>query len=183
MENKIPYLKLVMTYGAIVGFMLILYQFFLQLAGLSQSKPMGYISFILLILGLYFTLLHFRDKHSNGFITYGRSLGTGTLIGLFTSVILSFFIYLQLKVLDPSILEEVFVMAEDKFLDQGVSEDQVESIMALTRKYTTPGFTAFVSMLTYTFWAFILSLIVSIFVKREGDPFSSAMSEIRNEEN
>ena len=59
-----------------------------------------------------------------------------------------------------------------------VNEEQVSAAMGFAAKLRGPGMQFFSVIIGTTFLGVILSLIVSIFIRKEGDPYKQAMSEI-----
>lgn len=49
--------------------------------------------------------------------------------------------------------------------------------MSMTKKFMQPGPMAAMVVLSYTFMGFIISLITSGILKKEGDPFASVTSD------
>jgi hypothetical protein len=83
-----------------------------------------------------------------------------------------------LKFIDPGIIDKQIQLLEDRLVQKGMPEDQIEMTMKITKKIMTAEIAPFVVIFNYIFWGFILSLITSAFIKKEGDPFNSAMHEI-----
>ncbi len=80
---------------ALIGFSLILYFF-----GLNLNPSMGYVSILVLAFCIYFTGKSYRDKELGGYISYGQSLGFGILVGVFASILLGFFSYIEIKFIE-----------------------------------------------------------------------------------
>jgi len=177
-ENKSPLLKSAMNAGAITGAILIIYSLITYFIGLTGSTAMGYLALVVLAFCIFYFTKIYRDKEMNGFISYGQSLGFGVLIGVFASIILAFFLYLELKYIDPTIIEKQLDIMREKMLQKGMADDQVEKAIEMSKKFATPVMSALLSIVLYAFWAFIISLITSAILKKEGNPFNSSLDNV-----
>jgi hypothetical protein len=166
-ENKNDILKHTATYGAIVGFALIIYSVLLYILGLSLSRALGYLSFLIIIGGLYVGIKNFRDNEPSGTISYGRALGTGVLICVFLGIIGSLFTYIQFRFIDTGLVEQIIEMAEEKLYDKGIPEDMIEIQMSAMSKMFTPGLMAVFGFISYLFWGTVFSLILAAILKKE----------------
>jgi len=168
------YWKNIMNYGALLGIPLS----FLSFCGLT-----GYFSYFdfmtipCFIIGLYYTTRIFRDKFFNGFMSYGKSLKIGTQISLFASIIVGFVVYL-IFTLHPELKEQTFKLIEDGLLKNGFKEDTVETFSAMIRQNSSPIQFALSSVFSFTFYGFIFMVILSFFIKKEGDPLQTATKDI-----
>lgn len=166
-KNKNEILKHSATYGAIIGFALIIYSVLLYILGLSLSKVLGYFSFLIIIGGLYIGIKNFRDNEPSAAITYGRAVGAGVLICVFLGFLGSVFTYLQFRFIDPGLVDKIFEMTEEKLYDRGLSEDMIEMQIRAMSKMMTPGIMAVFGFISYLFWGTVFSLILAAILKKE----------------
>ncbi|NOZ47732.1 MAG: DUF4199 domain-containing protein [Chlorobi bacterium] len=181
-ENKSLFWKNSMNFGAIVGLAFIVYAVILFVLDLNNSTTAGFFNYVLLIAGIYIGTKQFRDHYNNGIITYANALGSGTLIALFAAIILGFYMYIFIKVIDPDAIEKMISLAEEKMISKGIPDDQIEAAMEINKKFMTPGMIAIWTVPVFTFFGFIFSLITSAILKKEGDPFQADMQQIDNKE-
>ncbi len=172
-ENKNDILRHSATYGAIIGFALIIYAVLLYITDLSLSRPLGYISYIIIIVGLYLGIKKFRENEPSGAIKYSRALGVGVLICVFMGFLGSVFTYLQFRFIDPDMIAKILEMSEEKLLERGLSEDMIEMQSRFMVKLMTPGFMALSSFISYIFMGTIFSLIIAAILKKEPNPMES----------
>jgi hypothetical protein len=168
-KKENPFIKQTMTYGLITGIALIIYTLILYMADmlLDQNTILGLINYMILIAGIYIGTKSYRDQNLNGFISYGKSLGTGVLISVFAGIVMGVFTYLLYEVIDPQLLEKSMRLVQEEMLKRGVPESQVETLTEAQRAMRSPIVLMFGSILTYGFMGFIFSLITSIFTKKE----------------
>ena len=174
MENKRSQMKVAMTYGAMYGLSATIIYLIFYFAGAGmQSKWPQYIGYGLLITFLVLGIKSYRDQDLDGYISYGKSLSTGVLIGLFGGIIMGVFTVLMFTVIDPNIATKIMEEAQQKMLDKGLSESQAETALSMSRKFMSPPLLFIFSILGWGFMACIFSLIISVFTKKESSPFDN----------
>jgi hypothetical protein len=173
--EKRSQVKVAMNYGAMYGLSAAVVYFIFYFAGADfQAKAPQYISYILLIVFLVMGTKSYRDQDLAGYITYGRSLGTGVLIGIFGGIITGFSTVLMLTVIDPTLVEKIITKAQEQMVEKGtMTDDQIEIAMKWTRKMMSPVFLFLFSIVGAAFLSFVFSLITSIFTRKEQTPFQS----------
>jgi hypothetical protein len=170
-----------MNFGAVAGFLIIIFSLILYFTNLQDNIYIGLLVFPILIVVLIMGTIHLRDKIQNGLISYGRSLGAGTTISLFASFIVALYMYVFFKFIDTEAIDRISSIQEAKMYDQGLSEEQINLALDMAKKFTTPMTMALTSIFSYTFYGFLFSLITSAFIKKKPNSFDAAMSEIENE--
>jgi len=173
MENQSDSVTpMAMSYGLYLGLALILNSVLFYVMGSPFSQISGYITWVLIIAGIAWTMKIYRDNHSDAGFPYGRALGLGTLQSLFASLILAFYSFVLFKLVDSTLMEKFFTFSEEQYLLSGMSENQVDSMMTLIKKMMTPLTYSLSQIFGITFTGFIVSLILSIFFKKQStDPF------------
>ena len=185
MKNQNPYIsRISMNAGAFLGTALVFYTFIsYKLDFLVSSQGAGFINYVLILAGLYYATRYYRDKFLQGFISYGDAVKFGISVSFYASIIMGFFTYILYKYIDTNLINQLFEFQEKALLDSGISEDEVEKTMELVRVATTPGLLFLSSIFSVTLIGTVISLINSIFLKRNPNPFDQAMSEIKEEQN
>jgi len=168
------YIKSAMTFGLITGILIVIYTLLLYMTDnyVSKNTILGLLQWIILTGGLYYGIKTYRDQYSDGYITYGRSLGLGVLISVFVGVILGIFTYILYTLIDPGLLEKSIKIAQEEMLKAGMSEERVETATEMQRTFTSPTIMLFSSVFSFAFIGTIISLIVSIFTKNEKPIFN-----------
>ena len=168
------YLRSAMTFGLIIGIVLVIYTLLLYMTNsyLTKNFLLSIIQWILVIGGLYWGIKSYRDQQEGGYITYGKSVGLGVLISVFVGVIMGIFTYLLFVAIDPGLMDESMKIAQEEMLKRGMSPDQVETATEMQRNFQSPILMLFGSILSFAFIGTILSLIISIFTKKEEPIFN-----------
>jgi len=165
--------KVAMTYGAMYGLVSSIIYLIFYFAGADiDNKGPQLIGYFILIATIYIGITNHRNNDLGGFISYSRSLGTGVLIGLFGGIITGFFTVLMFTVIDPELAQKIVEKAQQDMVEKGnMSEEQISMAVSWTQKFMNPLMLFLFSILGSIFMAFIFSLIVSIFTKKEQTPF------------
>ena len=163
---------LAMTYGLYMGLALVLNGVIFYVNGTPFSTYSGTITYAILIGGLIMTMRAYRSSHPEEGMTYGKALGLGTYTTFFASLILSFFTFILFKIIDKTLLDKFLTFLEEQFLRSGMSESQTDTFMSMYRKLFTPLTYSLNMIFSVTFTGFVLSLIISIFLKKQStNPF------------
>lgn len=166
-------LKSTMNNGAILGLALIIFTLLLWMLDATTNRNLSFISYGIIIAGLYLAIKSFRDQEQGGYITYGRALGAGTLTSVFAGIITSFFTFLLYTLIDPGLIDKTYLIMEQAYYDAGMSDNQIEAAMSIAKRFTNPVMMMVLGFLGSVLMGFIFSLILSIFLKKEADPFQT----------
>jgi len=166
LSKKENLMKHSMSFGAFTGGALILHQLIIYLFNLQGSVLVGVFSYLILGGGMVWSSVNYRLTYLEGSITYGKSWVVSTLTGLFSGVILGFYIYVFVTFVDTGFIDTTLKFAEQSLIESGTPADVIEMQVKVMRKMMTPTFLTFSTVLGTMFQAMLLALITSIFVKR-----------------
>ena len=173
-ENKQPsLLKSTINYGAMLGLAMVIITLLAWMFDILLKPGFSYVNYALIIVGIVLATINFRDQEQGGSITYGRALGVGFLTTMFSGLVISLFSYLLYTVIDPTLVEKSYAVMEEGYYNAGMSDDQIETAMNMVKRFSNPPMMALIGFLGYVFMGLIFSLVTSIFLKKEGDPFTS----------
>lgn len=168
MEEKVASpLKTAMNYGLITAIAMIVYSLILYLAGVDTNPVLPYFSYVILIIGIFLASKSYRDNIRGGYISYGNAVLAGFLTGLAASIIVAVYTYLFFTYISPESIQEMITIAEERMAGRGMSEDEIDQAMAISSKMMSPGFMTFWAVFGNAIASLLLSLLTSIFVKRE----------------
>ncbi len=160
------------TAGAYILVLLVLYAM-----SVGSTNWLNYITLLVIAAGIFWGTRVYRDKHNQGFLSYGRSLGSGVLISLFAGVIIAIYTYLFYTYFDTSAMAKLLEEAELKLLERGLTDEQVDQAMVMTSKMMSPGFMSLSVVFSTVLWGTLFSLIIAIFVRKEDNSFDAAFKE------
>lgn len=166
-----------MNFGAILGISLCIVSAIFMTMGLNSSSIQQWIGYLLTIGIISWGTISFRDKHNDGFISYGKAFTSSLLITFYSSIILAFFMYIYLTFIDQSLIDKILEKAEEEMMNKKLPDDQIEEAMKMTRMFTTPIIMAFFTIVINTFMGAIFGLITAAFLKRDNPNFNNFIKE------
>ncbi len=174
MEEKVNIWKANMTNGLILGLAGVVFSLVLYFLDLTLNKSVGYLIFPIQLILLYFLLKGYRDNFLHGQITYGQAVGAGVVIFVYYSIIIAIYTYLLFTVIDPGLVKKSLAIAEEAMSKRGLPQEQIDAGMAFTAKLMKPVVFVISGFFGSMFFGVIWTLIVSVFVKKEGNPLIDA---------
>jgi len=155
--------------GIYLAFALILYTLVLFIADIDMESPLKYGSYVIMAVGLFLSIVAFRDKHLDGIITYGKAFSAGFYTGLFASLIASIFTYFYVQYIDTELIANILIMAEEGMLEQNpdMSNEQIDQALSMTEMFTSPIMLSVMGFIANVILSAGLSLLIAIFAKRE----------------
>jgi hypothetical protein len=174
MEQKASIWKANLTSGLIIGLVGIVYTLVMWFMDLTFNKVQGYIYFALLIFLLYYFIKSYRDNYQGGYITYGQAVAAGVIICLFSAIIGSIFTYILYTFIDPGLTAKQLAYTEELYAKRGMPQEAMDTALNMAKKFQKPIITAIMGIVGGVFFGTIISLIVAIFVKKEGNPLIDA---------
>ena len=177
MEAKKSIWKETLNYGIIYGLITVVFSVLTYMFDLTFKTWILWPSLLLSIIVLFFLLRSYRDHYNNGFISYGRSVGAGVIISIYAAIITAIYIYVLYAFIDPGLMDKSLAMAEEKLIAKGLPEEAVDQALAMQAKMMKPWFTALMGIINSVFYGLILSLIVSLFVMKKGNPLLEESEE------
>lgn len=174
MEQKVNVWKSNLNNGLILGLVGVVYSLIMYFLDLSLNKTQGYVFILVQLTILYFLLKSYRDNFMHGQITYGQSVGAGVIICLYYAIIMAIFSYVLFTIIDPGLVAKQLALTEADMLNKGIPQATIDTGMAFTAKLMKPSIMSILGLFVSMFFGTILSLITSIFIKKEGNPLISA---------
>ena len=170
MEEKVNVWKANLTNGLILGLVGIVYTLIVYFLDLTFNKVQGPVFIIIQIGLLFFLLKSYRDTAMHGQITYGQSLGAGVIICLYYAIIMAIFTYLLYAVIDTGLLDKQLAFTEEEMVKRGLPQAAIDTGMSVQTKIMKPAIMAPLSIFGNMIWGTVISLVVSIFIRKEGNP-------------
>jgi len=172
MEKENPSIfKSAMNYGLYMGLLLIVYSLVIYFAGLTGNTAANYLTYIIYIGMLCYTMLNFRDKVNGGVMTYGQGVGLGTFTMVIGGLLSGVFGFILLKYIDPSLVEKIVNITLEEAMASGLPDAQIEMTEKITRMAASPIATLLVSVLGGGINGAIISLILAAIFKKEPSIF------------
>ena len=170
MEEKVSVWKANLTNGLILGLIGIVYSLVVYFFDLTLNQVQGYLFLVVLLVALYFLVKSYRDHYLHGQMTYGQAVGAGIVIFFYYSIITAIFTYILFAFIDPGLIDKQLAMTEEMLQKRGLPQEAMDAALKVQEKMIKPGIIAPLSILSNMLYGLIMSLIIGIFVKNEGNP-------------
>jgi len=121
------------------------------------------VSIVILVLGIKAV----REEQPGKGLSYGKGVGTGALITLYSCIIGSVYAYIHFTYVNPNFADYVVEVSREKWASAGMSDSQMENAEKGVRWFTKPAVQAIASFIIGNIFGVILSLIIAAFLKRE----------------
>lgn len=155
-----------------VGIAIILLSILYYVFDIDGRGIWGYLMYALLLAGIIWGTVQLRDKHRGGNISYGQSFSSGTLISLYTGIISAIYTFVFYKFFAPEQIQVLMERVEEEMIANApeMTDQQLDMALSMTEKFMTPLWMSITSLFGIFIVGMILSLIVSIFIKRDTSP-------------
>ena len=142
-------------YGLLVGFGLFLVGLlFMKDIDISLGEIIGYATMIASLSFVFFGIKHFRDKHNQGTITFGKALTIGLLIAVFPAIGTAIADFIYTTLINPDFFEDYVKMMQE----QGNTEEIPN---------WSSGFMALIMFVTVMILGLVISLISALLLQRK----------------
>ena len=172
-QADVPYRSLAMRYGLIAAMVFIAITLLVDTLGLvdyangTGSWISSTLQAIATLAILYYAIKQHRDQDLGGYISFGRCISIGALIGLIAGVLIAAFAFVYYGYIRPDIMTDQLAFQREKMLEQGMDEAAVEQAMSMTESFMSPAFIAVSSIISSLIFYTLFSLIVGAIMKRK----------------
>jgi len=158
-----------LRYGLIGGAITIVVGLISYLLGMETSlgRTLGMLNVLAWIIIPVLAIRAHRDGDLGGYITYGRSLGTGVLSAIVMGLVGAIWSILLYKVIDPGIADRMVEMVTEQWEAAGMSDEQIEEMLPMATRFTGLVPMLISSILGSAIIGLIVSLIAGAVMKRD----------------
>ncbi|GAB3928050.1 DUF4199 domain-containing protein [Mucilaginibacter myungsuensis] len=137
------------------------------------NSPAKYITYIPFIAFMVLTQLEYRKLLGDS-LTYGQSFSSGFRYAVFTGLLTGIFTYIYIAFINPAMITQVQDAQRAAMEEKNMSEEQIDQAMSMASKMTSPAMFALFAAVGSAIFGAIVSLITSIFTKKEPQPFDGS---------
>jgi hypothetical protein len=164
--------------GLILGLIFVVYTLIIYYLDLMFNVYQGYILYLIQILSLFILIKTYRENYKNGFITYGQAISSGIVISLYTAIIYAAFIYILYAFIDSGLVNKQLAGMEENFVKAGLPQNFIDSGLEMQKKFLQLKIFAPIRLISNFLGGTIISLIVAIFIRREGNALTDNSERI-----
>ena len=167
MEEKSSIWKVALNYGAISGLSLVILTTIWYVTNLTFNQYVGWLNYVVII-GLVIVGTKKQRELDDGFISYGKALGVGSVICIISALILAVFSYLLYTVIDADLINKLYAVQEQAMMtNPAITDEQIDASMEMVKKFTNPTVISIGAFFGISFIGFIISLITSAVLKKD----------------
>ena len=156
-----------------------LYFFKVKALSFSGNILMLLIQLIVYFFFIYFYTKRYKERELEGFISYNQAFFYGIMLMFFSAIILSFFLFILNKYIDPDLAHKNFEQAKEMTITfmqkHGIPEDKIDSTIQRLDASGIPNAAqiAINNIFSSLILGLILSLISAAILKKTANPFDA----------
>ncbi len=175
-KAKAPFWKPALIYGAIVGFVSILFGVIFYIMDMTTKSWVTWVTSLITLVVLIYCLIAYRKEYLGGFASYGQILLMAVMIGVVSTILSTIYTYILMGVIDPDLIDKLRLVQEEKILSNPrIPESAHESVMARLDKSFNLKRMLIMGAIFGPVMNAIIGLIAAAFIKKEETPASSAV--------
>ena len=133
---------------------------------ISSGTWFGFVPLVVSIIILALGIKAVREEQEGKYLTYGKGVGTGVLIALYSSLIGAVYTYIHFTYVNPNFADYMIESSRVKWAAAGMTESNMEGAEKFTRTLFKPLIQSLLGLVMGVVFGTILSLIISAFLKR-----------------
>ncbi|MEA3461707.1 MAG: DUF4199 domain-containing protein, partial [Bacteroidota bacterium] len=160
-----------LIYGAILGFVSVFISLVFYFIGMATESWTNWINMLVGLVLLVYLMLQYRKEYLGGYASFGQIfLMVLVSAGIISVIIGSIYQYLLFTVIDPGLIEQVKIAAEEKIMSNSrIPESMLDDLLDKNEKRTTAVYLVKASLIAGPIINAILGLIIAAFIKKEED--------------
>ncbi|HRG56119.1 MAG TPA: DUF4199 domain-containing protein [Lacunisphaera sp.] len=164
MSTKFIYALILTICGALLNLLLFFTGF--QTEKLATGQYFQWLGFVMMFAILWLGIKAVRDEAPEKGMSYGRGVGTGTLISLYSGLMSSIYSFIHFKFVNPQFADYQLALIRPKWEAAGMPEAQMDQAEKVTRAMMGPVAQAIMTPIMVVIFGLILSLIIAAILKR-----------------
>jgi hypothetical protein len=173
MEEKVktPFWKPALIYGAILGFVSVFLSLVFYFIGLNTENWTSWVIMLINLVLLVYLMIHYRKEYLGGYASFGQIfLMVLVSAGIISTIINVVYMYLLYTVIDPGLLEQMRIMAEERIMSNSrIPESMYDDLMERMAKTMTVSYMTKMQLILGPVVNAVIGLIVAAFIKKEED--------------
>jgi hypothetical protein len=134
----------------------------------------GYLQYPFLFLFIWLAMKERKNEDYGGVMSYGQGVGTGTMVGLFSGLLLALFMWVYLTAINPDFQPWMVAQRAKDMQASNAPAAQREAAISMMEKFFVI-FAVGGAIIGQVFIAVVGSLIISVFVRTKPEEQQAAM--------
>ena len=170
MESKVSSKSIMLTYGLIYGFIIILTSVIIYAANMQYEESAGFAALGTVILSIIIVpilaMLKFKKENLN-IISWGQAVKLGMGVVLLGTLLNLGYSFLFAEIIEPQHNETLLQIQRQAFIDDGrMTAEQIDQQMEISAMFQGTLISAAIGLLFFAFVGFVVSAIAGAIVKR-----------------
>lgn len=132
-----------------------------------EGRWFGLLSFVVMIAIIWLGIRAVREEAKDKSLSYGRGVGTGTLIALYAGLIGAVYMYIHFAFINPNFADYAVDAARQQWAAKGMNDSQMQAAEKITRVFSNPAVLAILGVIGTPIIGAVISLVLSAFLKRD----------------
>lgn len=167
MENQVNSKGVMVNNGVILGVASVIFALVLYATGnhLTPHWSVSIVNAVIFIGIIVYGIKQFKAANG-GFMSWGQGVKTGVGISVIGGLIVVIYNFLFMNYIEPDFMNQMMEIQNQAFLDQGMTEEQIEAANEMGKTFQSPGIMAAVGVISYAIGGFIISAIAAAIMKK-----------------
>lgn len=164
MGTKFTYALILTIAGA--GLNLLLYFTGYQTEKLATGQHLQWLGFVIMGVVLFLGIKAVREESPGQYMSYGKGVGSGVLISLFSGLMSSVYSFIHFKFVNTEFADYQMELIRAKWEKAGMGADQMEKAEGVARMMMGPVVQAIMTPIMVVLIGLIFSLVIAAILKR-----------------
>ncbi len=166
-QKKNSVFQLILTWALILGLAEIAFSLILSLTNQFENKALGWINLVIVGVLTFIAVRKIRDKELSGFVNFGKAFGISFQIIFYAGILATIYTFFYFKFINPEMIDHMLQTAEQRMIEKGMPDDQIEAGLKYSRMFMTPGMMAVWGLVGSAISGAIVSLIIAAVCRKE----------------
>jgi hypothetical protein len=168
-------------YGLILAasnivFTLVFFFLGFQTDKIAEGRWFGFLPFIVGIVVTWLGIKAVREEAKDKALTYGKGVGSGVLINLYSGIVGSIYGFIHFTYINPNFIDYMINMTRQQWASKGIGEAQMDTMEKGMRMMMSPIMSSIWGLAAAVFFGLLIALVVSAFLRREPQPAAADAS-------
>ena len=167
MENQANSKSIIINYGLILGVISVLLNLIMYAMGKHIDPPVLFsiLSGAALIGIIVLGIKKFKETNG-GFLSWGQAVKIGVGISIIAALIGVIYNYIFISFIEPDFIAQTIEIQNQKMIDAGYTEEQIEAANSFTEKMKNPTIVAAIGIIASAIGGFIIAAIAGAIMKK-----------------
>ncbi len=161
--------KIAVNYGVLLALLSIVLQVISYVLDVHIDRPwwLTVLQLLISVSVIVYGIKAFKTGNA-GFLKLSQALKVGLAISLIAGIIAVVFNYIFMNYIDPDFIQKTLDFSRETMIKDypNMSQEQIESSLAISAKFMTPLIMSAIAILATLFFGFIISLVSGIIMKK-----------------